>query len=70
MSNHNTLVLGATGKTGRQIVARLRLNGTPVRAASRSSLTRFDWSDPGSWDAALQGIATAPINVQPRAAGD
>jgi uncharacterized protein YbjT (DUF2867 family) len=61
MSNHTTLVLGATGKTGRRIVARLRLHGTPVRAASRSSLTRFDWSDPGSWDAALQGIAVAYV---------
>jgi uncharacterized protein YbjT (DUF2867 family) len=61
MSNHTALVLGATGKTGRRIVARLRLHGTPVRAASRSSLTRFDWSDPGSWDAALQGIAVAYV---------
>ncbi|WP_328606760.1 NAD(P)H-binding protein [Amycolatopsis sp. NBC_00345] len=61
MSNSNTLVLGATGKTGRRVAARLRLRGTPVRAASRSSETRFDWSDPGSWDAALRDIAAAYV---------
>lgn len=61
MSNDTTLVLGATGKTGRRILARLRLHGTPVRPASRSSRTRFDWSDPGGWDAALRGIAVAYV---------
>jgi uncharacterized protein YbjT (DUF2867 family) len=61
MSNDTTLVLGASGKTGRRIVARLQLLGMPVRAASRSSATRFDWSDPGSWDAALQGIVAAYV---------
>ncbi|WP_435875820.1 hypothetical protein [Saccharopolyspora shandongensis] len=61
MSNDTTLVLGATGKTGRRVAARLRLRGTPVRAASRSSRTPFDWSDPAGWDPALRGIATAYI---------
>ncbi|MER8000595.1 NAD(P)H-binding protein [Streptomyces sp. NPDC095613] len=61
MSNDKTLVLGATGKTGRRVVARLRLRGTPVRAASRSSRTRFDWTDPGSWDEALRGVAVAYV---------
>ncbi|WP_016701032.1 NAD(P)H-binding protein [Actinoalloteichus spitiensis] len=56
MSNDTTLVLGATGKTGRRILARLRLRGTPVRAASRSTRPRFDWSDPGGWDAVLRGV--------------
>jgi uncharacterized protein YbjT (DUF2867 family) len=58
MSNDITLVLGATGKTGRRVAARLRLRGTPVRAASRSSRTRFDWTDPTGWDAALEGVST------------
>ena len=31
--------------------------GTPVRAASRSSQTPFDWSDPGGWGAALHEVA-------------
>ncbi|WP_326690549.1 NAD(P)H-binding protein [Streptomyces sp. NBC_01795] len=65
MSNDTTLVLGATGKTGRRVAARLRLRGTQVRAASRSSRTRFDWSDPDGWDAALHGITAAYVVPPP-----
>lgn len=52
-----TLVLGASGKSGRRVAARLRLRAPPARAASRSSSTPFDWSDPAGWDAALQGVS-------------
>ncbi|MEV0265767.1 NAD(P)H-binding protein [Streptomyces sp. NPDC050617] len=62
MSNNDiTLVLGASGKTGRRIAARLRVRGIPVRAASRSSPTPFDWSDPGGWDAALRDVAAVYV---------
>ncbi|MFJ9553857.1 NAD(P)H-binding protein [Nocardiopsis sp. NPDC101807] len=61
MNNDTTLVLGATGKTGRRVAARLRLRGLQVRAASRTSPTPFDWSDPGGWDAALQGVTAAYV---------
>ncbi|MFI6676889.1 NAD(P)H-binding protein [Kribbella sp. NPDC050470] len=50
------LVLGATGKTGRRVVARLREQGAEVRAASRSSETRFDWADQSTWAAAVREI--------------
>lgn len=59
-----TLVLGASGKTGRRVAARLRLRGASVRAASRSSATRFDWADPDTWDAALRDV-TAMYLVAP-----
>lgn len=65
MSADTVLVLGASGKTGRRITARLRLNGTPVRAASRSSEATFDWSEPDGWDAALQGITAAYVVAPP-----
>jgi uncharacterized protein YbjT (DUF2867 family) len=65
MSNDSTLVLGATGKTGRRVVARLGLHGTPVRAASRSSRVRFDWSDPGDWDATLRGVDAVYVVAPP-----
>ncbi|MEU1980984.1 NAD(P)H-binding protein [Nocardia sp. NPDC019395] len=68
MSNDTVLVLGATGKTGRRVAARLRLHGTPVRAASRSSEIRFDWADPGGWDSTLDGI-TAVYVVPPPVPG-
>ncbi|NJQ03491.1 NmrA family NAD(P)-binding protein [Streptomyces zingiberis] len=61
MAHDTTLVLGATGKTGRRVAARLRLRGTPVRTASRSSPARFDWSDPGGWDAVLRGVAAVYV---------
>jgi uncharacterized protein YbjT (DUF2867 family) len=50
------LVLGATGKTGRRVVARLREAGRTVRAASRSGETRFDWTDRATWAPALAGV--------------
>ncbi|MEO3891048.1 NAD(P)H-binding protein [Nonomuraea sp. B5E05] len=65
MSNDTTLVLGATGKTGRRVAARLRLHGTQVRTASRSSATRFDWSDPGGWGPALQDVTAAYVVPPP-----
>lgn len=68
MTEPTTLVLGATGKTGRRVAARLRLRGAEVRAASRSSATRFDWSDPAGWDAALEGV-TAVWVVPPSVPG-
>lgn len=68
MSNDTTLVLGATGKTGRRVAARLRLRGTRVRTASRASRTRFDWSDPDGWGAALRGV-TAVYVVPPTVPG-
>ncbi|MFB7229436.1 NAD(P)H-binding protein [Streptomyces fimicarius] len=50
------LVTGATGKSGRRVVTRLRARGVPVRAASRTGEHPFDWTDPGTWDAALDGV--------------
>ncbi|MFF5110288.1 NAD(P)H-binding protein [Streptosporangium sp. NPDC000509] len=47
------LILGATGKTGRRVVRRLRAEGERVRPASRSSEVRFDWSEPATWENAL-----------------
>lgn len=65
MNNGTTLVLGATGKTGRRVAARLRLRGTPVRTASRSSPTRFDWADPDGWDEVLRDVAAVYVVAPP-----
>lgn len=61
MSNDTTLVLGATGKTGRRVAARLRLRGAPVRAASRSSRAHFDWSERSGWGPVLHDIAAVYV---------
>ncbi|GAA3120865.1 NAD(P)H-binding protein [Streptomyces rectiviolaceus] len=55
--NSTILVLGATGKTGRRVVARLRDQGRTVRAASRSGETRFDWTDRATWGPVLEGVS-------------
>ncbi|WP_373453339.1 SDR family oxidoreductase [Streptomyces sp. XY006] len=68
MSNDTTLVLGATGTTGRRVAARLRLRDTPVRAASRSGQIPFDWFHPTGWDQALRGVTVAYV-VPPPAPG-
>ncbi len=47
-----TLVTGATGTTGRRVVAELEARGEPVRRASRS-VSGFDWADPTTHDAAF-----------------
>ncbi|MEW1721034.1 NAD(P)H-binding protein [Streptomyces sp. NPDC093109] len=55
-ASSDILVLGATGKTGRRLTARLRDTGTaPVRAASRSGEVVFDWTLPDTWEPALTG---------------
>ncbi|MFF6815282.1 NAD(P)H-binding protein [Streptomyces sp. NPDC012403] len=65
MTRKDHLVLGATGKTGRRIAARLRLHGTPVRAASRFSRVRFDWSEPDGWNTALRDVDVAYVVPPP-----
>jgi uncharacterized protein YbjT (DUF2867 family) len=59
------LVLGATGKTGRRIVERLRARGLPTRIGSRSGEPPFDWEDPATWSPALQGVESAYVTYYP-----
>ncbi len=68
MPKDTILILGASGKSGRRVAARLRLRGVATRLASRSSPTPFDWSDPTGWEAALDG-ATAVYMVAPATVG-
>ncbi|WP_330177377.1 NmrA family transcriptional regulator [Streptomyces sp. NBC_01498] len=51
-----TLVTGGTGKTGRRVARSLGERGVPVRVGSRSGEIPFVWEDPGTWDAALDGV--------------
>ncbi|MFD6180690.1 NAD(P)H-binding protein [Streptomyces goshikiensis] len=57
-----TLVIGASGTTGRRLVARLAAAGHRVTAAGRSATAvdgaravRFDWDDPDTYGDALAG---------------
>ncbi len=64
-TTRTTLVIGATGKTGSRVAARLREEGVPVKPASRSSETYFDWTDPESWVDALDGVDATYITYFP-----
>src|ERR1700754_2940389 len=52
-----TLVLGATGKTGRRIAQRLEARGVDVRRGSRA--TGFEWNDRSTWAPMLDGARAA-----------
>ncbi|TQL02005.1 NAD(P)H-binding protein [Cellulomonas sp. SLBN-39] len=58
-------VIGATGKTGRRVVDRLHARGVPVRAASRTGTTRFDWDDAATWEPALDGAGAVYVAYAP-----
>ncbi len=57
-----TLVIGATGKTGRRILQRLDALGVPTRAGSRPV---FDWEDETTWAPALRGVQAVYISYFP-----
>jgi uncharacterized protein YbjT (DUF2867 family) len=60
-----TLIIGANGKTGARVNARLNAKGIATRAASRSSEIAFDWTRPETWSAALDGVSRAYVTFQP-----
>ncbi|MFL1430108.1 MULTISPECIES: NAD(P)H-binding protein [unclassified Nocardiopsis] len=71
-NNDPILVIGGTGTTGRRVARLLTEQGRAVRVASRNSPHRFDWSDPTTWDTALDGVRTAyvvPNDADPRTPG-
>jgi len=60
-----TLVLGASGKTGRRIIRRLEVLDVPVRAGSRSGAPPFQWEDRSTWTAVLEDVSTVYISYYP-----
>lgn len=64
-SNSTVLVLGATGKTGSRVAARLAALGVPVRLGSRAAEIPFDWTDRSGWTAALTGVDAVYLSYQP-----
>ncbi|MEM6584302.1 MAG: NmrA family transcriptional regulator [Pseudomonadota bacterium] len=60
-----TLVIGATGKTGRRVAEGLQAMGRAVRIGSRSAIPGFDWNRADGWDAALDGVTSVYITYSP-----
>lgn len=59
------LVIGATGKTGKRVAQRLEAQDLSVRYGTRHSKIPFDWEQPKTWPAALEGIASAYVAYSP-----
>lgn len=66
-SRHHPLILltGGTGTTGRRIADRLRARNVAVRCASRAGRPPFDWDQPDSWAANLDGVTSAYLAYSP-----
>ena len=62
LSSAPTLVLGGTGKIGRRVVERLTARGLPVRIASPSGESHFDWEDRSTWEPVLEGVGSAYVS--------
>ena len=60
-----TLVIGATGKTGRRVAERLKARNLPVRIGSRSGQPPFDWVDPATWPPAVRDVAAVYVTYYP-----
>ncbi len=60
-----TLVLTASGKTGRRVADRLETKRVPIRRGSRSGEIPFEWNDPTTWEPALAGVQAAYIVYTP-----
>jgi uncharacterized protein YbjT (DUF2867 family) len=64
-TTRETLVLGATGKTGSRVAAALQKQGAPVRIGSRSGTPPFDWDDERTWEACFSGTGAAYLVYYP-----
>jgi uncharacterized protein YbjT (DUF2867 family) len=60
-----TLVLGATGKTGRRVTHRLEARGVSTRVGSRSGEPPFDWEDKATWAPALRDVESVYVSYFP-----
>ena len=65
MENHLFAIVGASGKTGARVAARLISTGHAVRPLSRQSDISFDWADRSTWAPALSGVQSAYVTYYP-----
>lgn len=65
MPDQPILVIGATGKTGARVAARLDARDIAVRRGARRSPTPFDWDAPETWAPALDGARAAYVTYFP-----
>lgn len=65
MQNNPILVIGATGKTGSRVAARLEAMNLTVRHGTRRAPIPFDWEAPETWAPVLEGVEKAYVTYFP-----
>ena len=65
MKQSPILIIGKNGKTGVRVNQRLQVLGYETRAVSRSTSPAFDWENPATWRAAIEGTSAAYVTFQP-----
>ncbi|MFV2198586.1 NAD-dependent epimerase/dehydratase family protein [Nocardiopsis sp. LOL_012] len=66
MTTHDRiLVTGGTGMTGRRVTDLLRQRGADVIVGSRKGEPPFEWHDPATWDAVLEGTTAVYLCYHP-----
>lgn len=65
MTDAKILIVGANGKTGARVEARLQAAGIGTLGVSRSTSPKFDWADASTWPAVLEGVKGAYLTYHP-----
>ena len=65
MQHSPILIIGKNAKTGLRVDHRLQALGYTTRAVSRSTSPAFDWEDPATWRAAMEGTESAYVTFYP-----
>ncbi len=65
MTDAKILIVGANGKTGARVEARLQAAGIATLGVSRSTNPKFDWADASTWSAVLEGVKSAYLTYHP-----
>jgi uncharacterized protein YbjT (DUF2867 family) len=65
MQHSPILIIGKNAKTGLRVDRSLQALGYTTRAVSRSTSPAFDWEDPNTWPAALEGTESAYVTFYP-----
>lgn len=65
MTDAKILIVGANGKTGSRVEARLQALGIATLGVSRSTNPKFDWAEASTWPAVLEGVKAAYLTYHP-----
>jgi uncharacterized protein YbjT (DUF2867 family) len=65
MTTSPILIIGASGKVGRRVVANLATMGRAIRPAGRGTMLPFDWQDRSNWAEHFAGVETAFVAYYP-----